>query len=181
MVIETSGSNSEHDNAKVNSFLKYCMEKGLVMDGTSTDEPSKMRQIWRLRESIAPALAKDGYWFNYDISLPLHSFYDIVSDLEKRVGHLSTRVCGFGHLGDSNLHLNVSCKEYSLDLHKLIEPFVFEYTSKLKGSISAEHGIGIVKKDFLKYSKSPEAIEMMRTTKQALDPKGILNPYKIIS
>ncbi|TMW43396.1 hypothetical protein DOY81_011524 [Sarcophaga bullata] len=162
MLIETSGSNSEHDLEKLNNFLQFVMEKGDVLDGTCTGEPSKMQEMWKIRELIALALMKDGYCFNYDVSLPLRNFYDIVGVLEKRLGNLATRVTGFGHLGDSNLHLNVSCEQYTDELYKLLEPFVYEFTSQLKGSISAEHGIGFLKKNYVKYSKNPAAIEMMR-------------------
>uniref|UniRef100_A0A1I8P1Z4 D-2-hydroxyglutarate dehydrogenase, mitochondrial n=1 Tax=Stomoxys calcitrans TaxID=35570 RepID=A0A1I8P1Z4_STOCA len=181
MLIETSGSNVEHDMEKLNGFLQLVMEKGDVADGTYTSEPGKMLEIWKLREFIATALTKDGYCFKYDISLPLRSFYEIVKVVDKRVGHLAKRVCGYGHLGDSNLHLNVSCPEYSPELHKQLEPFVYDYTSELKGSVSAEHGIGFLKTKYLAHSKRPEAIKIMRDMKLLLDPNGILNPYKVLN
>ncbi|XP_065364748.1 D-2-hydroxyglutarate dehydrogenase, mitochondrial [Calliphora vicina] len=180
MLIETSGSNADHDMEKVNNFLQYIMEKGDVIDGTCTNEPSKMQELWKIREFISTALTRDGYCFKYDVSLPLRSFYEIVNVLDKRVGHMAKRVCGYGHLGDSNLHLNVSCEEYSPELYKMLEPFVYEYTAQLKGSISAEHGIGFLKRNYLKYSKNPEAIDMMRKMKNVLDPNCILNPYKVL-
>ncbi|XP_058976930.1 D-2-hydroxyglutarate dehydrogenase, mitochondrial [Musca domestica] len=180
MLIETSGSNAEHDMEKLNNFIQLVMDKGDVVDGTYTSEPSKMLEIWKLREFISTALTKDGYCFKYDISLPLRSFYDIVKVVEKRAGHLAKRVTGYGHLGDLNLHLNVSCEQYSPELYKLLEPFIYEYTAQLKGSVSAEHGIGFLKTKYLKHSKSAEAINMMRDMKQLLDPNGILNPYKVL-
>lgn len=82
--------------------------------------------------------------------------------------------------GDSNLHLNVACKSFNQEIYKAVEPFVYEYTSKLKGSISAEHGIGFHKTKYLKYSKTPEAISFMKEIKQLMDPNGILNPYKVL-
>lgn len=100
---------------------------------------------------------------------------------KSRVGDRALRVCGYGHIGDSNLHLNVSAKEYSTELHRLVEPFVFEYTSRLKGSISAEHGIGFLKPNYLRYSKAAGAIEQMRELKSVMDPNGILNPYKVLA
>uniref|UniRef100_A0A1I8NUP8 D-2-hydroxyglutarate dehydrogenase, mitochondrial n=1 Tax=Stomoxys calcitrans TaxID=35570 RepID=A0A1I8NUP8_STOCA len=181
MLIETSGSNNEHDMEKLNKFLQLVMDKGDVIDGTYTGEPSKMQEIWKLREVLAPAMTKDGYLFTYDLSLPLRSFYEIVKVVEARVGHMAKRVCGFGHLGDLNLHLNVTCGEYSNDLYHQLEPFVFELTSKLGGSVSAEHGMGFLKSNYLKYSKSTEAIAMMRDIKHMLDPNKILNPYKILN
>ncbi|XP_055846275.1 D-2-hydroxyglutarate dehydrogenase, mitochondrial isoform X1 [Episyrphus balteatus] len=180
MLIETSGSNETHDEEKFNKFLEIGMESGEICDGTITSDPSKIKEIWSLRERVPLALIKDGYCFKYDISLPLRRFYEIVPVLKERVGDLSHRVCGYGHLGDSNLHLNVSCKEYSAELYKAIEPFVFEYTSKLKGSVSAEHGIGFLKTKYLGFSKTQNAIDMMKNIKHLLDPNGILNPYKVL-
>uniref|UniRef100_A0A1B0AEB3 D-2-hydroxyglutarate dehydrogenase, mitochondrial n=1 Tax=Glossina pallidipes TaxID=7398 RepID=A0A1B0AEB3_GLOPL len=181
MLIETSGSNATHDSEKLNFFLEHCMDSGDVLNGTLTNEVGKIQEIWKLRELIPTALIRDGFCFKYDISLPLRSFYDIVPVLEGHVGKLAKRVCGYGHLGDSNLHLNVSCEKYSRELYERIEPFIYEHTAKLKGSVSAEHGIGFTKKNYLKYSKSSEAIAMMREVKKLLDPSGILNPYKVLN
>jgi D-2-hydroxyglutarate dehydrogenase len=86
----------------------------------------------------------------------------------------------FFFTGDSNLHLNVACKNFNPEIYKAVEPFVFEYVSKLKGSISAEHGIGFQKTKYLLYSKSPEAIAFMKQIKQLMDPNAILNPYKVL-
>ncbi|XP_058822704.1 D-2-hydroxyglutarate dehydrogenase, mitochondrial isoform X1 [Topomyia yanbarensis] len=180
MLIETSGSNIAHDEEKLTNFLESTMEKGLVLDGTVTNEPTKMRNIWKLRELIADSLINDGYCFKYDISLPLDNFYDIVLAVRDRVGPLATKVTGYGHIGDSNLHLNVSCPKYGSEIHKLLEPFVYEYTSNVRGSVSAEHGIGFLKTKYLKYSKRPESLLLMTQLKGLMDPNGILNPYKVL-
>lgn len=120
------------------------------------------------------------YCFKYDLSIPLSHFYEIVPATQDQVGDLATVVCGYGHIGDSNLHLNICAKEFSQELYAKLEPFVYEYTSKLKGSVSAEHGIGFLKPKYVKYSKSKEAIQMMKNIKKLMDPNGILNPYKVL-
>jgi len=89
-------------------------------------------------------------------------------------------VVAFGHLGDGNIHLNISAREYDDQLLEKIEPYVFEWVAKHKGSVSAEHGLGVMKPHALHYSKSAEAITLMRKFKTLLDPKGILNPYKML-
>lgn len=99
MLIETSGSNATHDLEKFNKFLEQGMENGEIVDGTITSEVGKIQEIWKLRELVPVALINDGFCFKYDISLPLREFYNIVNVLEKRVGKLATRVCGYGHLG----------------------------------------------------------------------------------
>lgn len=101
--------------------------------------------------------------------------------MEEKVGKDAVRISGYGHIGDSNIHLNVSVKDFSQDVLKKIEPFVYEYTSNLKGSVSAEHGIGFRKPKYVHYSKTPEAISMMADIKKMMDPNGILNPYKVIT
>lgn len=156
------------------------MNRGDIIDGTVTSEKSKIQQIWQLRELIATATVKEGYVFKYDLSLPLTHFYEIVPAMRERVGDLATTVCGYGHVGDSNLHLNVLCNEFTDEIYKCVEPFVYEYTAKLKGSVSAEHGIGFLKTNYLKYSKQPEALNLMKELKAVMDPNGILNPYKVL-
>lgn len=180
MLLETSGSRLDHDEEKLSSFLEASMERGDILDGTVTNESSKIRQIWQLREFIPTGIIREGYCFKYDLSLPLSHFYEIVPAMRKQVGDLAYRVCGYGHIGDSNLHLNVSCKEFTDEIYQRVEPFVYEYTSKLRGSVSAEHGIGFLKSKYLKYSKSPEALALMSQLKAVMDPNGILNPYKVL-
>lgn len=100
MLIETSGSNQDHDEEKLNNFLQTALNLSLCVDGVSTNEPSKMRNIWLLREQIADSLIKiDGYCFKYDLSLPLTHFYEIVPATRKRLGDLASFVCGYGHVG----------------------------------------------------------------------------------
>ena len=82
--------------------------------------------------------------------------------------------------GDGNIHFNVTSKEFDPVLYNAIEPAIFEWTAKRGGSVSAEHGIGFKKTGFLKYSKSEGAINVMRQLKTLMDPKGILNPYKVL-
>lgn len=82
--------------------------------------------------------------------------------------------------GDGNLHIDVAISGYTEELASQLEPFIFEYVSKLNGSISAEHGIGLQKKKYLHLSKDESVIELMRGIKQFMDPNGILNPYKVI-
>nr|AKD42955.1 CG3835-RB [Drosophila melanogaster]AKD42956.1 CG3835-RC [Drosophila melanogaster]AKD42957.1 CG3835-RA [Drosophila melanogaster]AKD42985.1 CG3835-RB [Drosophila melanogaster]AKD42986.1 CG3835-RC [Drosophila melanogaster] len=181
MLIETSGSNGDHDEEKINQFIGDGMERGEIQDGTVTGDPGKVQEIWKIREMVPLGLIEKSFCFKYDISLPLRDFYNIVDVMRERCGPLATVVCGYGHLGDSNLHLNVSCEEFNDEIYKRVEPFVYEYTSKLKGSISAEHGIGFLKKDYLHYSKDPVAIGYMREMKKLLDPNSILNPYKVLN
>lgn len=138
-----------------------------------------MQELWNIREILGVALKMDGYAYMYDISLPLEMYNFAVDLLRERLGNHVARVCGFGHMADSNLHINVTTPTFSAEVLAMIEPFVYEWTAQQRGSISAEHGIGVHKKNFLHLVKSDAAIRTMRTLKQSLDPRGILNPYKV--
>lgn len=133
-----------------------------------------------MRERIAEALLHDGYCYKYDLSIPLKVFDELVQEMRQQLGAGAKRVCGYGHLGDGNIHLNITSEKFDKSLHNKIEPFVYEWVANQNGSVSAEHGIGFKKRDYLHYSKSNEAIEIMAKIKQILDPKGILNPYKVL-
>ncbi|XP_066915161.1 D-2-hydroxyglutarate dehydrogenase, mitochondrial-like [Clytia hemisphaerica] len=181
VLVETSGSNDGHDAEKLDHFLEVVMETGIAVDGTVANEVGKMQDIWKMREHIAEALLHDGDGcFKYDISLPVDVMYDIVSLLREKYSHCTNRIVGYGHFGDGNLHLNVVAPTYDKELMYELEPIIFGFTSKHNGSISAEHGIGFKKTKHMHYSRSPEAIEVMKKLKNLFDPKGILNPYKML-
>lgn len=179
MLIETSGNVAEHDLAKLTGFLEEAMEEKLIVDGTVADSEAQQRSLWQLRESAAEALSRAGTVYKYDISLPLNVMYDFVTDMRARIGSRG-RVVGYGHLGDSNLHLNVSTPKPDPTVFALIEPYIFEQTAKHNGSVSAEHGIGQSKPGYLHFSKSQQLIRAMRQQKDLFDPNGILNPYKVL-
>lgn len=181
ILFETHGSNAEHDKAKVDGFLDYLVESNLITDGVVSQDETQAKSLWFIRESVPESISRAGKVYKYDISIPVSKMYDIVLDMRKRLAHLpQTQVSGYGHLGDSNLHLNVVEPTYTAETLHLIEPYVYEWTASVGGSISAEHGIGVMKPNHLHYSKSPVAISMMQSIKAFLDPKGILNPYKVL-
>lgn len=179
VLVETHGSDEAHDNEKLSRFLTDSMESGLILDGTVTSETVKMRNIWNIRESIAEATLVDGYAFKYDVSLPLKNYYDLVLLLREKFKNRAG-VYGYGHVGDGNIHINVTVPKYSKEFKAMLEPFIFEEVAKLRGSISAEHGIGFRKSQYLHFSKDESAIQLMRTIKDSMDPNGILNPYKVL-
>ncbi|CAN8328026.1 unnamed protein product [Cochlearia groenlandica] len=179
ILIETTGTGETYDREKLEAFLLKSLEQGLVSDGVIAQDINQASSFWRIREGITEALQKAGAFYKYDLSLPVEEIYNIVNDLRGRLGDLAN-VMGYGHLGDGNLHLNISTAEYNDKLLGLIEPYVYEWTSKHRGSISAEHGLGVMKANEIFYSKSPETVALMVSIKKLLDPKGILNPYKVL-
>ncbi|XP_046282731.1 D-2-hydroxyglutarate dehydrogenase, mitochondrial isoform X1 [Marmota monax] len=180
LLVETSGSSTGHDAEKLGCFLEQVLGSGLVTDGTVATDESKAQALWALRERITEALSGDGYVYKYDVSLPVERLYDLVTDLRARLGSQARHVVGYGHLGDGNLHLNVTVDAFSAALLDTMEPYVYAWTAGQRGSISAEHGLGFRKRDALRYSKPPPAVRLMQQLKALLDPKGILNPYKLL-
>ncbi|XP_033097916.1 D-2-hydroxyglutarate dehydrogenase, mitochondrial-like [Anneissia japonica] len=180
VLIETSGSNESHDQEKLNHLLEVIMSDGTVENGTLAMDVTQIQSLWALRERISEALMHDGAVYKYDISLPLDVFYNVVQDMRERMKGVSKRVVGYGHVGDGNLHLNVTAPELSMKILDLIEPYLYEVIEKNRGSVSAEHGLGFKKKNFIGYSKKTEVVSMMKDLKKLFDPNGILNPYKTI-
>lgn len=120
--------------------------------------------------------------YTLDVSVPLQHFYEGVQVCDKILkGHPEVlRVTGFGHLGDGNLHLNITSRQFNADLFKYIELKMFEWVASVRGSISAEHGVGFFKPSFIRFSKTPNEIALMQNIKKLMDPNGILNPFKVV-
>lgn len=191
VLIETSGSTKEHDDEKLENFLEKVMENGTVVDGTVSQDESQLRTLWTWREGIAEASQQFGGVYKYDVSLPLDSMYSLVEEVQKRLNKLGLssttdeskpvyEAVGYGHIGDGNLHLNVAVREYSKEVEKALEPYVYEFVEKHHGSISAEHGLGFQKKNYIGYSKSDVEIRLIKQIKNHYDPNHILNPYKYV-
>ncbi|KAL3861470.1 hypothetical protein ACJMK2_007504 [Sinanodonta woodiana] len=180
ILIETSGSNGNHDEEKLNKFLETMLSTQLVNDGTVATDMSKIEAVWSVRERMAEGLMHDGYCYKYDVSLPLLKFYSLVEDMRRHLGSRVTRVVGYGHVGDGNLHLNITTPAYSHEIMDLIEPYIYDWVARHHGSISAEHGLGFKKKQFIYHSKTKSAVKLMQAIKKLMDPNGILNPYKTI-
>ncbi|KAK9827995.1 hypothetical protein WJX81_006665 [Elliptochloris bilobata] len=180
LVVETSGSNAEHDYAKLEAFLEEVMEEGLVADGTLAQDSTQVAGIWGLREGISVALRHAGPVYKYDLSLPVGKMYELVEETRARVAGLPCRVFGYGHLGDGNLHLNVSTPRYDDAVQARLEPWIYEWTAAQRGSVSAEHGMGRMKAECIGYSKPAAAVDVMAQIKALLDPNLILNPYKVL-
>lgn len=179
ILIETTGSTESHDKEKLEAFLLHSMESELITDGTLAQDINQASSFWAIREGVPEALMKAGAVYKYDLSLPPEKMYALVEEMRVCLGS-AANVVAYGHLGDGNLHLNISTEQYSDSILSKIEPFVYEWTSKHHGSISAEHGLGLMKASKIHYSKSAETVKLMCAIKKQLDPNGILNPYKVL-
>jgi len=180
LLIETSGSDETHDREKIERFLSECMDQGLAIDGALAESSHQAQHMWKLREMAPLAVTKDGYVYKHDVSLPLTHFYGLSEAVKQRVGQLARRVVTYGHLGDGNSHLNVTSNGPSEELYNKLYPFVYQWVIDHGGSISAEHGLGQMKRQYGAWGKSPRRLEMMNKLKELYDPRGILSPYKAL-
>ncbi|CAH1419600.1 unnamed protein product [Lactuca virosa] len=144
VLIETTRSNESNDKENVEGFLVDAIKSGLVSDGAISQDLNQASSFGQIREGIPEALQKAGVVYKYDLSIPVKKI--------KTGG--KANVVGYGHLGDGNLHLNVSAPQYDDVILAETKPFVYEWTSKQHGSISAEHGLGLMKAEKIYYSKS---------------------------
>ncbi|ODO11471.1 hypothetical protein I350_00251 [Cryptococcus amylolentus CBS 6273] len=185
-LVETGGSNTEHDSEKLSSLFETLLSDSLILDGVLAQDASQAHNLWQIREECPSALSAAGKAYKYDLSVPVDKMYEVVERMKERmeslawVGGKVKDVAGFGHMGDGNLHLNVVATEFSEEVQSAIEPFVYQLTAEYNGSISAEHGLGAMKAPYISYSQSPASIELMKRLKKTFDPKGIMNPYKFI-
>ncbi|ORX46305.1 FAD-binding domain-containing protein [Hesseltinella vesiculosa] len=189
ILIETSGSNKRHDDEKLTDYLGQMMNNGIAQDGVVAQDQKQIKDLWDVRDGLTGALGKEPAVYKYDISIPVANIWHCAQDMRHHLcmggvfGEKDspvTDVVAYGHIGDGNVHLNIVTKDLDTRVSDLIEPYLFEWVAKHQGSISAEHGLGVAKNEFLGYSKTPEMIELMKTLKNILDPNGILNPYKYL-
>lgn len=169
------------------AWLMEVMEEGLVVDGTMAHDSAQARLLWSLREGISESLSATGLPHKNDIALPIARLQTFVAELESLLAehYPAWEVCLFGHIGDGNLHVNVM-KPDDMDKDTFVEEThaldarMFELVGAHDGSISAEHGIGLLKRPWLKHTRSAEEIALMRAMKDVFDPTGTLNPGKVL-
>ena len=177
VVIETMGYDQTADQARFEAVIGEAIEAGVVQDAVVAKSDAQARELWAVRETTIDFPKPN---FGFDISIPPGQMGDYIASLR---GVVDARWPGvapvfFGHVGDSNLHVAFRSNG-DPKWEEAVEALVYATIGEWKGSVSAEHGIGLHKKPFLHHSRTPEELEIMRTLKRALDPKGILNPGKV--
>ena len=130
LVIETSGSNTNHDSAKLQDYLEHVLQTGIIQDGVLAESETQLKSLWSIREGVTEGLAHAGGGvYKYDLSISLEHLYDLVEETRNRLKDVPgvLDVVGYGHIGDGNLHLNVVVEKYSPEIEKLLEPWVYEW------------------------------------------------------
>ena len=174
--------------ALAEALLVEAHERGLIEDATIAANERQAEDFWRLRDSIAPAERELGPAMQHDISVPVERMAGFIEQTLPQVEQRfpGTTAVAFGHLGDGNVHYHVLAPtgaergKWEAGEGKAISTFVHDLVTQWGGSISAEHGIGQLKRDELGRLGDPVALGMMRAVKQALDPHGLLNPGKLV-
>jgi FAD/FMN-containing dehydrogenase len=187
VLIELSSQSRSGLRDVLEETLGTGLERGLIADATIADNLEQAKMFWRMREMFGEAQRHEGGSIKHDISVPVAAVPAFIREADTAVTHLiaGARPLPFGHLGDGNIHYNITQPagadkaEFLARWHEVNE-LVFSIVRKHGGSISAEHGIGVLKREFLPQVKDPVALDLMRTLKRTLDPKNILNPGKVL-
>ena len=182
-------SSQPGDNLRglMESIVSNAMEEGLALDAAIAESGQQAIDFWRLRESLPEAQKFAGASIKHDVSVPISRIGDFMDDASAKVEAAvpGLRVCAFGHLGDGNIHFNLCQPEgddgaaFEVRMAEL-NRIVHDTVVAMRGSISAEHGIGRLRKDELAHYASEVSLDLMRRIKVALDPEGIMNPGKVI-
>jgi len=183
-------SSQENESIPMQSLqqvLQLAMQNGFIADAAVASSLAQSNDIWSMRESISEAQAAEGKNIKHDISIPISAIGDFI----RRTDALLTeqfpgcRMVTFGHIGDGNLHYNVSAPQNSsaeqfLTKQNAINRVVYDSVAESSGSISAEHGLGALKREEILRYKSPLEMQLMINIKRALDPNNIMNPGKVV-
>jgi FAD/FMN-containing dehydrogenase len=177
--------------ARIESLLEIAMQNEWIADAAISSSMAQFNAIWSLREDISEAQAAEGKTIKHDISLPISVIPQFIEQVTQQLldRFSSIRMVVFGHLGDGNLHFNLSpvssLEKSQIDAFTGIEAevnkLVHDAVNALQGSISAEHGLGVLRRDEASRYRSETEHRLMETLKKSLDPKNLMNPGKVIS
>jgi len=183
----SSGQSAQAARATLEEVLSEAFENGTVLDATLAESLEQQNQFWALREEMSWAQKPEGASIKHDISVPVSAVPDFIKQADAAVLAIvpDARIVNFGHLGDGNLHYNISQPAGGdpadfFAHEEAIHDAVYNLTTMAEGSMSAEHGIGQMKRERLSRTKDPVSLAMMRRIKDVFDPKGIMNPGKVI-
>jgi FAD/FMN-containing dehydrogenase len=187
VLIELSSQSKTGLRDVLEEILAEGLKGGLVLDAAIADSLEQAKALWRLREMFGEVQRHEGGSIKHDISVPVAAVPDFIAEANAAVAALlpGARPVPFGHLGDGNIHYNVSQppgadRNEFLGRWNDVNAAVFAVVKKFGGSISAEHGVGVMKRDLLLSVKDPVALDLMRKIKHLLDPNNILNPGKVL-
>ena len=183
VLVEGQGADQEADSARFEAVLMEALEAGLISDAAIAKSQAERNAMWALRDDIGQT-SRNWPIFTFDVSLPIVDMEAYVAEVRQALdaqwpGKATLTV--FGHLGDGNLHLVAGVGSRDKPTKQAVEAIVYGGLRGRGGSVSAEHGIGLEKRDYLGWSRTPEEVALMRALKATLDPNNILNPGKVLA
>ena len=181
--IESLGGDTTSDFNRLEDLIAEAFEKELIGDGVLAQSDRELQSIWKIREDVSVLADLAQFDQHFDISLPIPVIGKEIDAAVEQLEQLDfvEKIFPFGHVADGNIHFIIGKKENSPEIIDAINAIIYGCLERNKGSVSAEHGIGLDKKKYLSTSRTKNEINLMRTLKRALDPKNILNPGRIIS
>ena len=181
VLCDVQSSNPEEDYPRFEQLLEQAFESNIVQNAILAKSDREVEELWQLRDCVAQILTDNAPTINFDVSVGLAHIGEFAAELKACLTqHFPTlTTLFFGHIGDGNLHLVAGPVEGGLAMEHAIETEVYRITQAFSGSVSAEHGIGLHKKKWLRHSRSEAEINLMKTIKGAMDPHNLMNPGKI--
>lgn len=185
ILVESQGCDQESDSSKMDAFLTSLYESSTIENGFLAQDSKHIEEIWGIRESCNPSVARAGYVHKFDVSIGIEAYMEVaeeVSDALENANLSDLTVCVWGHVADGNAHINIVSGQFDKDAvsAETIENIVYSSVMKRNGSISAEHGIGQSKRKYLSQIKDGAVLELMSQMKNLFDPHFIMNPGKYL-
>lgn len=182
VLLDMQGAEPEADTELFQSVLEYALEEGWIADAAIAQSHREAEEFWAIRDAIASIMKYEGPSIGFDVSVPQALIGDAVATIRKALSeHYPAMHClFFGHVGDCNFHIDAAKYTDFDPTGRVIEKIVYDIIRSYKGSVSAEHGIGLHKKPWLHYSRSVAELATLKTLKAGLDPNNILNPGKVL-
>lgn len=182
VLLESLGQDADKDRHQFEAFLEHALTTDLIVDAVMAQSQKELDWFWGIRENVEFIFTIHRPVFLFDISLAISEMDAYIKTIRLALQRVwpDVYLYAFGHMGDGNLHLFISCGQDAQPTKHAIEEILYTRLQPIGGSITGEHGIGLEKKSWLYLSRTPEEIALMRTLKKALDPRGILNPGKLL-
>lgn len=179
--VECLGNDIQKEYEQLENLIATALEKDMIVDAALMNSDRDLKHLWQIREDVAVLASQGKYDQHFDISLPIPKIGSLISEMQHKLEALPgvSHAFAFGHVADGNIHFIVGKDDETEATRKAINEIVYAPLKENQGSVSAEHGIGLHKKEYLYTSRSETEIEVMRSLKNLFDPKGLLNPGRI--
>jgi FAD/FMN-containing dehydrogenase len=180
VLVETEGSSAEAESERMENALEKALTNGMIVDAAFAQSEQERKAFWQIRDGIGDITPMLQPMLAFDVSVPVAQMKPFLEEIDRRLKaeYAHVRILLFGHIGDNNLHIAVTTGR--AEDFKTLCDIVYGTTGTHDGSVSAEHGVGVLRRHYVHLSRGHEELELMRKLKRALDPHGILNPGRVV-